>query len=204
MQALCFPTGGHLGGVAGVTRESWLLCYVAGFDVILVETVGVGSQHTKPLPYTALRLSFCAKKRACRAFNIPLQHCCCQNPLRLLHAYRRCCTPAASRCWPTRSTAHGKPASARATLRRRGYTFGKAAAYRAPMHYCTLAFSVTLLRRALLCASTRVTTPGLRLAHGQSVVSLADAAHPRKPAFEQIDIITCTLPFRRGQFQRDE
>ena len=40
------PTGGHLGGVTRVTRESVLLCEAAGFDVILVETVGVGQSET--------------------------------------------------------------------------------------------------------------------------------------------------------------
>lgn len=40
------PTSGHLGGVARVTRESLLLCEAAGFDVILVETVGVGQSET--------------------------------------------------------------------------------------------------------------------------------------------------------------
>lgn len=36
------PAGGHAGGVAGNTRESILLCEAAGFDIVLVETVGVG------------------------------------------------------------------------------------------------------------------------------------------------------------------
>ncbi|HUF83387.1 MAG TPA: methylmalonyl Co-A mutase-associated GTPase MeaB [Acidimicrobiia bacterium] len=36
------PTGGTLGGVARRTREAMLLCEAAGFDVVLVETVGVG------------------------------------------------------------------------------------------------------------------------------------------------------------------
>jgi len=40
------PTSGHLGGVTRVTRESVLLCEAAGFDVILVETVGVGQSET--------------------------------------------------------------------------------------------------------------------------------------------------------------
>ena len=40
------PSGGSLGGVAGKTRESMLLCEAAGFDVILVETVGVGQSET--------------------------------------------------------------------------------------------------------------------------------------------------------------
>jgi LAO/AO transport system kinase len=41
------PTGGHLGGVTRVTRETLLLCEAAGFDVILVETVGVGQSETQ-------------------------------------------------------------------------------------------------------------------------------------------------------------
>lgn len=40
------PTGGSLGGVARKTRESLLLCEAAGFDVVLVETVGVGQSET--------------------------------------------------------------------------------------------------------------------------------------------------------------
>ena len=40
------PTGGTLGGVARRTREAMLLCEAAGFDVILVETVGVGQSET--------------------------------------------------------------------------------------------------------------------------------------------------------------
>lgn len=40
------PAGKALGGVALKTRESMLLCEAAGFDVVLVETVGVGqSEH---------------------------------------------------------------------------------------------------------------------------------------------------------------
>lgn len=40
------PAGNALGGVALKTRESMLLCEAAGFDVVLVETVGVGqSEH---------------------------------------------------------------------------------------------------------------------------------------------------------------
>ena len=36
------PAGSHLGGVSEATRETALLCQAAGFDRILVETVGVG------------------------------------------------------------------------------------------------------------------------------------------------------------------
>jgi len=38
-------TGGHLGGVAGKTRETILLCEAAGFDITIVETVGVGQSE---------------------------------------------------------------------------------------------------------------------------------------------------------------
>jgi len=39
------PTGGMLGGVARKTRESMLVCEAAGYDVILVETVGTGQSE---------------------------------------------------------------------------------------------------------------------------------------------------------------
>jgi LAO/AO transport system kinase len=39
------PTGGTLGGVARHTREALLLCEAAGFDLVLVETVGVGQSE---------------------------------------------------------------------------------------------------------------------------------------------------------------
>ncbi len=40
------PSAGSLGGVARKTRESIVLCEAAGFDVIFVETVGVGQSET--------------------------------------------------------------------------------------------------------------------------------------------------------------
>jgi LAO/AO transport system kinase len=40
------PSGGNLGGVAEKTRETMLLCEAAGYDVVLVETVGVGQSET--------------------------------------------------------------------------------------------------------------------------------------------------------------
>lgn len=40
------PSGSTLGGVSSKTREAMLLCEAAGFDVILVETVGVGQSET--------------------------------------------------------------------------------------------------------------------------------------------------------------
>jgi LAO/AO transport system kinase len=39
------PSGGTLGGVARKTRETMLVCEAAGFDVIIVETVGVGQSE---------------------------------------------------------------------------------------------------------------------------------------------------------------
>ncbi len=39
------PSGGSVGGVARRTREAALLCEAAGFDVIVVETVGVGQSE---------------------------------------------------------------------------------------------------------------------------------------------------------------
>lgn len=40
------PAGGTLGGVARKSRETMLLCEAAGYDVILIETVGVGQSET--------------------------------------------------------------------------------------------------------------------------------------------------------------
>jgi LAO/AO transport system kinase len=40
------PAGDNLGGVARRTRETLLLCEAAGFDTVLVETVGVGQSET--------------------------------------------------------------------------------------------------------------------------------------------------------------
>lgn len=39
------PSGGSLGGVAQRTREALLLCEAAGFDVVIVETVGIGQSE---------------------------------------------------------------------------------------------------------------------------------------------------------------
>lgn len=39
------PSGGGLGGVARRTREAMMLCEAAGYDVVLVETVGVGQSE---------------------------------------------------------------------------------------------------------------------------------------------------------------
>src|SRR6202008_76696 len=39
------PSSGTLGGVAARTRETMLLCEAAGYDVVLVETVGIGQSE---------------------------------------------------------------------------------------------------------------------------------------------------------------
>jgi LAO/AO transport system kinase len=40
------PTSGTLGGVTAKTRETMLLCEAAGYDVVMVETVGIGQSET--------------------------------------------------------------------------------------------------------------------------------------------------------------
>jgi LAO/AO transport system kinase len=39
------PSGGNLGGVARMTRETVIICEAAGFDTVIVETVGVGQSE---------------------------------------------------------------------------------------------------------------------------------------------------------------
>jgi LAO/AO transport system kinase len=41
------PSGGTLGGVAQKTRETMLVCEAAGYDVIIIETVGIGQSESK-------------------------------------------------------------------------------------------------------------------------------------------------------------
>ncbi len=40
------PSSGTLGGVAAKTRETMLLCEAAGYDVVVIETVGIGQSET--------------------------------------------------------------------------------------------------------------------------------------------------------------
>jgi LAO/AO transport system kinase len=42
------PSSGTLGGVASHTREAMLVCEAAGYDVVIVETVGVGQSLATP------------------------------------------------------------------------------------------------------------------------------------------------------------
>jgi LAO/AO transport system kinase len=48
------PTSGALGGVTERTREALLLCEAAGFDIVIVETVGVGQSETSVAGMTDL------------------------------------------------------------------------------------------------------------------------------------------------------
>ncbi|MGD9264423.1 MAG: hypothetical protein PVJ71_01465, partial [Lysobacterales bacterium] len=41
------PAGGTLGGVTRRSREALIVCEAAGFDVVIVETVGVGQSETR-------------------------------------------------------------------------------------------------------------------------------------------------------------
>jgi LAO/AO transport system kinase len=50
------PSGGSLGGIGRRTRDAILLCEAAGYDVILVETVGVGQSETTVATVTDLFL----------------------------------------------------------------------------------------------------------------------------------------------------
>jgi LAO/AO transport system kinase len=50
------PSGGTLGGIGRRTRDAILLCEAAGFDVIIVETVGVGQSETTVATVTDLFL----------------------------------------------------------------------------------------------------------------------------------------------------
>lgn len=60
------PARGHLGGVARHTRESILLCEAAGFEVVIVETVGVGQSETAVRQMTDCFLWCCCRGRGTR------------------------------------------------------------------------------------------------------------------------------------------
>ena len=63
------PASGTLGGVAAKTREAMLLCEAAGFDVMLVETVGIGQSETAVCDMTDFFLARgCPRRRrpSCR------------------------------------------------------------------------------------------------------------------------------------------
>lgn len=50
------PSSGHLGGMARMARETIVLCEAAGYDMILLETVGVGQSELEVDQMTDLNL----------------------------------------------------------------------------------------------------------------------------------------------------
>ena len=63
------PSSGVLGGVARATRESMVIVEAAGYDVVFVETVGVGQSETTVanMVDTFLFLTLARPATACRA-----------------------------------------------------------------------------------------------------------------------------------------
>src|SRR5216683_2762214 len=59
------PASGTLGGVAAKTRESMLICEAAGYDVVLVETIGTGQSET--MVADGRDLFGADRRRRCRA-----------------------------------------------------------------------------------------------------------------------------------------
>ena len=57
------PAGTTLGGVTRRSREALVLCEAAGFDVIIVETVGVGQSETKVAEMTDMFMSAAVTRR---------------------------------------------------------------------------------------------------------------------------------------------
>ncbi len=61
------PASGTLGGVAARTREAMLVCEAAGYDLVIVETVGVGQSETAVAGMTdmfvLLQLAQCRRRR---------------------------------------------------------------------------------------------------------------------------------------------
>ena len=58
------PSGGTLGGVAHRTREAMLVCEAAGFDVVIVETVGVGQSEVEVHSMVDLLRCSCSRAQA--------------------------------------------------------------------------------------------------------------------------------------------
>ncbi|NOY26112.1 MAG: methylmalonyl Co-A mutase-associated GTPase MeaB [Oligoflexia bacterium] len=112
------PTGGTLGGVTSHTREAMLVCESAGYDVVLVETVGVGQSELAVAGMTdfflllmlagagdelqgikrgVMELADCvAVNKADGKNRRPAQRAAatCSGALRLLHGLNRTWTPA--------------------------------------------------------------------------------------------------------------
>ena len=54
------PSQTHLGGVARRSREAVAICEAAGFDIIFIETVGVGQSETIVSEYLIFSSPYCA------------------------------------------------------------------------------------------------------------------------------------------------
>ena len=57
------PSSGSLGGVAEKSREAMLLCEAAGYDVIIIETVGVGQSETTVAGMVDMPVMTCRRSR---------------------------------------------------------------------------------------------------------------------------------------------
>ncbi len=57
------PSSGTLGGVAEKTREAMLVCEAAGYDIVIVETVGVGQSETAVANMTDMFVLHAAAQR---------------------------------------------------------------------------------------------------------------------------------------------
>ena len=88
------PSGSALGGVARKTRESIILCEAAGFDTIIVETVGVGQSETvvKSMVDFFLLLMLAGAGDECRLRRGPVF-----RARRIYARGRKLCRPAAHR-----------------------------------------------------------------------------------------------------------
>jgi LAO/AO transport system kinase len=76
------PAGSTLGGVTRRSREAMILCEAAGFDVIIVETVGVGQSETKVADMTDMFLLLLLDDLAELAKRAAAEY---RNALQLLH-----------------------------------------------------------------------------------------------------------------------
>jgi len=84
------PSAGSLGGVAEKTREAMLVCEAAGFDVVIVETVGVGQSETT---VAAWSMSSCC--------------CNCRTPVTICRRSRKASSKLPTSSSSTRPTSTG-------------------------------------------------------------------------------------------------
>ena len=68
------PSGGELGGVARRTRESMILVEAAGYEIILIETVGVGQSETEVAEMVGGELAGRLKQTSFDVFSLAHDH----------------------------------------------------------------------------------------------------------------------------------